>query len=476
MRHELRNIPMEKVLRLLRSENPWWAPPHRIGSRHEEMRPRAYLAPLLELMNAAAGRRSVVLMGPRRVGKTVLIRHLIRALLERGAAPTRLHAISVDHPLYLGLGIEELADAAAQASGTSLGAGTYLFLDEIQYMRNWEVHLKTFVDSHPDVAVLVSGSAAAALQWKSRESGAGRFTDFVLPPLTFAEFCTIVRGSEPMLPGSQDVDELNRLFVEYVNYGGFPELATDQVVRSDPARFVKNDVIDRVLLRDLPALYGIGDVQELYRVFTVLAHNTAKEVSLEGISRTSGIAKNTLKRYLEYLESAFLIRRVRRIDQNARRMKREVSFKVYLTNPSMWTALFGPADPDSPEFGFLAETAVFAQMFHLPHADSLRYARWGDAEVDLVLATMDGKPTGAAEIKWSDRAAESDQETRTIVRFCRPNGVSIAVVTTRSSWRAFETDGVAVFVVPTSWYALQCGCAAADIRSRLAGTPLTPSA
>ena len=62
-----------------------------------------------------------------------------------------------------------------------------LFLDEIQYLADWERHLKAFVDTHPGVKCAVSGSAAAALRLKSIESGAGRFTDFLLPPLTFHE-------------------------------------------------------------------------------------------------------------------------------------------------------------------------------------------------------------------------------------------------------------------------------------------------
>ena len=63
-----------------------------------------------------------------------------------------------------------------------------LFLDEIQYLADWERHLKAFVDAHPDVRCVASGSAAAALRLKSVESGAGRFTDFLLPPLTFYEY------------------------------------------------------------------------------------------------------------------------------------------------------------------------------------------------------------------------------------------------------------------------------------------------
>lgn len=73
---------------------------------------------------------------------------------------------------------------------------------EIQYLKDWEVHLKTLVDSYRDSKFIVSGSAAAALNFKSNESGAGRFTDFLLSPLTFYEYIPINKLEHLMTPSS----------------------------------------------------------------------------------------------------------------------------------------------------------------------------------------------------------------------------------------------------------------------------------
>lgn len=91
-------------------------------------------------------------------------------------------------------------------------------------------------------------------------------------------------------------------------------------MQADIGRYIGADIIEKVLLRDLPSLYGIQDVQELNALFTTLAFNTAGELSLEGLSQDSGVSKPTLKRYLEYLEAAFLIKVVHRIDHGARRL------------------------------------------------------------------------------------------------------------------------------------------------------------
>lgn len=185
-----------------------------------------------------------------------------------------------------------------------------------------------------------------------------------------------------------------------------------------------------MLLRDLPSLYGISDIQELSRLFTTLAYNTGLQVNIEGLSQSSGVAKNTVRRYFEYLEAAFLVRRVERIDQNAKRFKRAVHFKVYLANPSMRAALFGRLDTTSDTMGALAETAIYSQWQHSKSAD-LHYARWSGGEVDMVLlAGADQRPLWVTEIKWSDRPRRALDELSSCLEFVKRNpGIRDVLVT-----------------------------------------------
>lgn len=343
--------------------------------------------------------------------------------------------------------------------------------DEVQYLKDWEVHLKSLVDTYPQIRFIASGSAAAALRMKSRESGAGRFTDFVLPPLTFAEYLdfagqetALIRAREddeaPSRFLAPDIDALNREFLNYLNYGGFPEAVMSPAVRANPSRFLRQDIIDKVLLKDLPSLYGISDTQELNRFFNVLAFNTGDEVGLEALSKHSSIPKQRLGEYLEYLEAAFLIRRVHRIDENALRLKRARTFKVYLTNPSVRAALFGFVGAEDEAMGNLAETAVWSQWLHdtnLTH--SLHYARWKvgrqDLEVDIVsLDPPTQKPRFAVEIKWSDRPPSEPQSLRGIRELAtRYALVRNPLVTTRTYTGQLEIDGVSIDFVPV---ALHC--------------------
>lgn len=65
----------------------------------------------------------------------------------------------------------------------------------------------------------------------------------------------------------------------------------NEAVRANPSRFLRQDIIDKVLLKDLPSLYGISNTQELNRFFNVLAFNTGDELGLEALSKHSGISK-----------------------------------------------------------------------------------------------------------------------------------------------------------------------------------------
>lgn len=440
-----RLIPTEKIIERLQYENPWWVN-QEIPILYKEMSKRLYFDLFYPFVSEKNVRRAVVLMGPRRVGKTVMMFHTIEQLIQDNINPQRIFFVGIDNPIYIHLGLQEILDLCQRAINTDNLKGCYVFFDEIQYLKDWERHLKVLVDTYPDTKFVVSGSAAAALKWHSTESGAGRFTDFMLPPLTFQEFIHLknrnhlIQRSTIQYGGisipyciTHNIDELNREFMQYLNFGGYPEVVLSEKIQKDMGRYVKNDIVDKVLLRDLPSLYGIKDVQELNRFFTYIAYNTGNEFSYEAMSKESGIQKETLKKYLEYLESAFLIKVLNKVDVNAKRLKRVTSFKVYLTNPSLRTALFSPVKETDSEMGNIVETAVLSQWMHRENLD-LTYARWKEGrfegEVDLVLVDdKKFKPVWGVEIKWSNRYFEKPRELKSLMLFCKANGFQTALVT-----------------------------------------------
>lgn len=466
-------FPKEQIVKRMASENPWWEE-GTIGTPYSNMKRREYFKLFFPLILEKEVKRAVVLMGPRRVGKTVLLFHTIEELIKEKKVPAKnICYFSIEAPTYNGIGLEELLGLFLEENHLNKNSSdVYIFFDEIQYLKDWEIHLKTLVDSYHHIKFIVSGSAAAALKLKSNESGAGRFTDFILPPLTFHEYLSL-KGLEsiivdraidhPMYSSSNyetdNIAGLNKHFIDYINFGGYPEVSLSETIQADPSRYIKNDIVDKVLLRDLPTLYGIADINELNSLFTYIAFNTGSEMSLESISQSSGVSANTIRKYITYLEAAFLIKVVHRIDENAKKFKRANFFKIYLTNPSLRCALFSPIKEDDPYVGNLVETAIFSQW---QHAESMQlyYARWNKGEVDIVsLPNGYQKPIWAVEIKWSNKCVNNASELKNILSFSKTHNIKELTVTTYDIEKIIDIDGININIkfAPSALYCYTVG-------------------
>lgn len=448
----------------LQSDNPWWTRSNYTLPEWDAPK-RTYFEPFKALALNMSVKRAAVLLGPRRVGKTFMIKQLIQAAIDSGIPRNNILYASIDAPIYLGMSLAEFIDLMPTPDAGS--KQRLVIFDEIQYLKEWERHLKDLVDTRPEIKFVVSGSAAAALQLQSRESGAGRFSDFMLPPLTFYEFLLFLGEHEKFIRQTQidptpkystlDIAALNARFVDYLNWGGYPEAVTNQTVRENAEQFIKNDIIDKVLLNDLPSLYGINNPTLLKKLFAFLAYNAGNEASFENICQGSGIPKPTIRAYLEYLESAFLVIKLATVDDNCKTLQRERNFKIYLNNPSMRAAFFSPVKADdSHRIGMLAECAVFSQWQHSKSFGNLRYARWkNEGEVDIVyMAAEAQKPRWIGEIKWSDRIASHEgEETKHVASLLKKHPtIKAAFMTSRTVEKEVVVEGKSVRIIPTAAY------------------------
>jgi len=464
----------EQILARLRMDNPWWTT-NAIDEYFQSMQRRLYLDLFYPLVTDTDLRRGILLMGPRRVGKTVMLYHTVQKLIESGVNAQKIIYISIETPIYNRISLEELFDLARIAVATPEDrSGFYVIYDEIQYLKDWEIHLKSVIDTFRNTKFIASGSAAAALKKKSQESGAGRFTDFILPPLTFNEYIHLKNLNALMYPSSIewlgekvdsfdtiDIRKLNEHFIHYINFGGYPEVVFSEKIQSNPGLYIRSDIIDKVLLRDLPSIYGISDVQELNSLFTVIAFHSGSEFSYDNLSKVSGVKKDTLRKYIEYLQAAFLIKIIHKTDVNAKKFQRATSFKIYLTNPSLRCALFQPIQSVDEKMGDMVETTIFAQWIQRENAN-ICYANWkegrGEGEVDIVgLSASSQKPLWAVEVKWSDRYFEHSGELKSLLNFMENNQMEQAIVTSIEKKGLKQMRSVSLQFIPTAVYAYIVG-------------------
>jgi predicted AAA+ superfamily ATPase len=490
-------------LQRLAFDNPWWE--FTSGSEIKFRRPakRVFFASFFSRVEKADAPGDmggdiggvVVLAGPLRAGKTVMIRQVVAQLIEKGVSPSSICTCSMALPPLAGAEPESLLRVFSSRYGHGRESELFVFFDEVQYVQDWRKKLAALAEAWPKARIIAAVSSG------------GEPSDFLLPPLTFLEFLRFRKtedklfGAEAAAGGAEKsanapanamvlapgaLTALNDEFLRYVNFGGFPGGVMGHGGGAGGAggggpspAFIRDGLADGVLHKDLAGLHGINDTRELNRLFALLARNTALEVSIEELAKAVGVAKNTLRKYLDYLESAFLIRRLSRVDRHAKRFQRAVAFKVYLTSPCLYAALFGPVSADNGVFPRLAETALVSQWLCSkvePGAPgitaSLVYASWRGGAIDLLsIDRKSGKPDQVYELDWGDDYAGAGAGTNAkankgpagLTDFVRAtNPAAKAYILTRETARQGVMAGIDITLAPLSLYAYWLERAAAN--------------
>jgi predicted AAA+ superfamily ATPase len=145
--------------------------------------------------------------------------------------------------------------------------------------------------------------------------------------------------------------------------GGFPELALSKD-EFYAQRVMRDDVVDKVLKRDIPALFNIRSVVDLEKIFLFLCYNSSSIISMEAISRElSGVSRPTVEKYIQYLESANLIYVSNPIDIGGKKILKSQP-KIYIADAAIRNAVIMQEDllTNSAEMGLMVETAVYKHI------------------------------------------------------------------------------------------------------------------
>ena len=229
--------------------------------------------------------RAVLLSGARQIGKTTLLLQSIADLIASGVPPANILYATFDHPLLKLAGIDGVIDAWRQREPRVDGP-EYLFLDEAQFIRDWGTWIKHQVDFVRHRRIIFTGSAAPLLE-ADQESGVGRWHSIRLTTLSFYEYLQIKKVHLPKLPPLASLTELfdysSRQFLhiqelakpyvghfhEYIVRGGFPQTAQVESI-TQAQRLLREDIIDKVLKRDMTALFGVRRILDLEQTFLYL--------------------------------------------------------------------------------------------------------------------------------------------------------------------------------------------------------------
>ena len=412
----------ENIIKVLNAFNPWWKSGV-VRSEFSKTYKRFAFHEALKTLSHESLRRTVVLTGTRRVGKTTIQYQIIDHLLKLGVKPYQIFFASLDHPLLKLSNLNDIFDC--YHTNIYGDEDCYYFLDEIQYATDWDGWVKTIYDTRPLSRMIATGSASPVLVKKSTESGVGRWTVIQVPTLSFYEYCEMLDVERPDL--SADVRPTNLLrydkreftllmtalsglqkhFNRYLIVGGFPELAlaNDDLMAQ---AIMREDVVDKVLKRDIPSLYNIRNANALERIFLYLCYNSSNIIAIDGIANAlTGVSRNTIEEYISYMESANLIYRSYPVTLSGKQILKAKA-KIYISDAAIRNAVLMDDSlmTDSTQLGIIVETAVYKHLaaFYYQNTTSVGYYRGGkkDHEIDIVVDFPQGKIL--VEVKYRENA------------------------------------------------------------------------
>jgi len=422
-------ISKEALLKVLTAYNPWW----KTGSIHPRLTKTYKRNAFYDVMNRLGHidlRRIIVLTGARRVGKTTIMYQTIESLLLQGVKPQRIVYISLDHPVLKLSSFQDVLDCYHE--NVYPDQNVYYFLDEIQYAVNWDKWLKTLYDLRPECNVIATGSASPALVKGNQESGAGRWSLIQVPTLSFYEYCKLTGVEHGVISTDfhfEDLLQMNQSerqeillklsglqvhLNRYLLVGGFPELA---IAENDTwaQQLMREDVVDKVLKRDLPALYNIRNVTELERIFIYLCNVSSEIVSIETLAKElQGVSRPTVENYIRYLESANLIYLSWPIEMNGKKILKARP-KIYVADAAIRNAVLMDEMilANAVEMGRVVETAVYKHVVSSFHekAFAVGYFRSNSKqkEIDIVIEQKLRKNI-LIEVKYRENAVLADDD------------------------------------------------------------------
>lgn len=438
-------IAREEIVSVLAQFNPWWR-----GEPVADLPGwrRAAFRELQSWIAAPPAPRAVLLSGARQIGKTTLLLQAAEALLASGVPAANLLYATFDHPILKLAGIDAVLEAWRTREPRVEGP-EYLLLDEAQFIRDWGTWVKHQVDFRKDRRIAFTGSAMPLVE-AEQESGVGRWHTIRLTTLSFYEYLQIKRLDLPPLPRLRSLRGLHDWtapdfhraaesasayvghFHEYLVRGGFPQTAQVESI-TQAQRLLREDIIDKVLKRDMTALFGVRRVLDLEHTFLYLCMHDGGLLDMVDLCANLEVKRPTAQNFIELLEATHLIYRLPPHGYGKDVLR--ARFKIYLADAAIAPAVMLKGKAlleDAAALGVATETAVFKHLFARYYRQSLRFTYWRgkrDHEVDLVAEA--GGEVIPFEVKY--RAQHTGvRDLRGLIELCRTRRIARGYVITKS--------------------------------------------
>ncbi|KKT34383.1 MAG: AAA ATPase [Parcubacteria group bacterium GW2011_GWA2_44_12] len=350
-----------------------------------------------DILQKLQPQKAVIIYGPRQVGKTTLIKEILQDIQEE----------------YMFVSGEDRAVSPWLSSGsietlkTYLGAKRFLVVDEAQKISEIGLNFKLLIDHITGIKILATGSSSFELASHIGEPLVGRKWEFLLYPIAQLELSSL-----------ESRHETEARLESRLIYGSYPDVINSADVSEK--REILNAIVDQYLYKDLLMFDEIRKSQKIIDILKLIAFQIGKEVSLHEIALQTHINGRTVEKYLDLLEKAFVVKRVRGFSRNARKEISKNS-RYYFYDNGVRNAIINNMNDlkTRNDVGQLWENYLFMermkkQEYQKIYANNYFWRTYDQKEIDLI-EERDGKLFGY-EFKWGAKAVKAPQAWRAMYK------------------------------------------------------------
>jgi predicted AAA+ superfamily ATPase len=325
--------------------------------------------------------KAIILLGPRQVGKTTLLKNL-------AFDPSDILWMNADE-----LDIQQLfSDVSSTSIKMLLGKKKILVIDEAQRIENIGLKLKLITDNLTDIQVIATGSSSFDLANRINEPLTGRKWEYNLFPLSFQE-----------LVQHHGLLEENRLIAHRLVYGYYPEVVKNPGEEEERLKLISHSY----LYKDVLLWERIHKSDKLVRLLQALAFQIGSQVSYNELGSICGMDAKTVEKYINLLEQAFVVFRLPSFSRNLRNELKS-SRKIYFYDNGIRNAVINNFNPVSlrNDIGFLWENFLVSERqkynaYQQLNKNSFFWRTVNQQELDLIEEF--GGQIHAYEFKWNTK-------------------------------------------------------------------------
>lgn len=393
----------------------------------------------------------LILTGARQVGKTSILYQIIDELLRRKLSKP-------EDIFYFNLDLSGFSDfftdqgAFLRFLNSSQKETTFVFVDEVQRLENPGLFFKAIQDLRMPLKLVLTGSSSLDIKVKTTDALTGRKKVFRVTPLNLSEYLQALETRITFAEINRDsyipyLNSLNEQMDQYARFGGYPAV----VLTSDTDKKVQRleEIYTSYLEKDISGFLRIENLNAFRKLATILADQQGSLVNVQELSEALRIHRETVVRYLDYLESTFITTRVNPFFSNPRSELSKMP-KIYFTDPGLRNLALGRLGhaAATTASGPAMEGLVLSALVHRqPFPRKVNFWRsTSRAEVDFVIA--DAKPEACVEVKAGEM--KTVKLTRGYRSFLEKYNPSRAFLLNRNLWDQVRVENNTVEVMPTS--------------------------